>query len=54
MKYYTVEQAVMAESTLRPIKCKHCGYVGEVTYNQAAHDYYCAVCGKWQLRPNTD
>lgn len=48
MTYYTIEQAKTAECTLEPIKCCHCGHIGETTYNQAVGDYYCAVCGKWQ------
>ena len=47
MQHFTVEQAIAAEFTLQPIKCWHCGYVGEVSYNQAVGDYYCAVCGRW-------
>lgn len=46
-KYYTVEQAKRAEFTLDPIKCEHCGHIGEVTYDQIVNDYYCATCGYW-------
>ena len=46
-KYYTVQQAIDAECTLEPIKCEHCGHVGEVSYNQVVGDYHCAVCGYW-------
>lgn len=46
-EYYTVEQARQAGFTLEPIKCSHCGHIGEVSYDQAVNDYYCAMCGKW-------
>lgn len=46
-KYFTVQQAIDAESTLHPIRCDHCNHIGEVTYDQIVGDYYCAVCGYW-------
>ena len=46
-RYFTVEQAMNAECTLDPIRCEHCGVIGEVTYDQAVADYYCAACGYW-------
>ncbi len=47
-EYFTVEQAKIARCTLEPIKCNHCGHIGETTYNQGIGDFHCAVCGKWQ------
>ncbi len=46
---YDVQDVIDAEITLEPMKCRHCGTIGEVTFNQKIADAYCAVCGKWQL-----
>jgi len=47
METYTVEDVIMAECNLEPIKCKFCGSL-EVTYFQYIGDASCASCGKWQ------
>ena len=49
MKTYDVQNIINAEFNLEPIKCRYCGYVGEVTYHQYIGDAYCGMCGKWQL-----
>jgi len=46
-KHYTVKDVKRAGHTLEPLKCRHCGKVGEVTYNQAVGDGVCGYCGKW-------
>ena len=46
---YTVHEVIAAECTLEPLRCIHCGNVGEVTFLQSPGDAHCAVCGKWQL-----
>ena len=51
-KYYTVEQARQAGFTLEPIKCPHCGHIGETSYDQRQDDYFCAVCGVWDSENN--
>ncbi len=51
MHFYTVEQAMAAGYTLGPIECSHCKHIGEVTYDQAINDYYCAWCGRWHDEP---
>lgn len=47
LKSYSVRQVKKAGITLEPIKCKHCGKVGEVVYNQYIRDASCQTCGKW-------
>ncbi len=49
IKSYDVQDIINAEITLEPMKCRHCGAVGEVTFNQEIGDAHCAVCGRWQL-----
>lgn len=48
-KTYTVQDIIDAEYTLEPLKCVHCGYVGEVTFLQYVGDGQCGICGEWQL-----
>jgi len=50
-EYYTIKQARQAGFTLEPIKCPHCGHIGETSYNQKIDDYYCAMCGEWASEP---
>ena len=41
----------MANATTTPADepCPHCGKTGEMTYNSAANDSYCAECGEWYI-----
>lgn len=48
-KFYTVQDVINAEINLEPLRCIHCGHVGEVTFHQYLGDGYCAMCGRWQL-----
>ena len=48
-KIYDVQDVINAEFNLHPLKCRHCGCVGETTYHQHVGDALCEVCGKWQL-----
>jgi transcription elongation factor Elf1 len=48
-KVYTVHDVIKAGYTLEPLKCIHCGHIGEVTFNQYIGDASCGMCGKWQL-----
>lgn len=48
-KYYDVQDIINAECSVEPVKCRHCGIVGETTFNQGMNDAFCASCGKWQL-----
>jgi len=52
-KSYTIYEVQAAECTLEPMKCIHCGHVGEVTYYQDIEDAHCAICGEWQLGETT-
>ncbi len=49
---HTVDDVKSAGFTLEPMVCvnKACGdrTSGNVTYNQAAGDAYCSICGEWQ------
>lgn len=47
--YYDVQDVIAAGCTLEPLKCRHCGRIGETTYHQYIGDAYCAYCGNWQL-----
>ena len=47
-KIYTVKDIQAVGYMLEPLKCLHCGYIGEVTYLQYINDGQCGVCGKWQ------
>ena len=48
MEEYDVQDVIDAGCTLEPIKCRLCGHVGEVVFNQYIGDGYCQVCGEWQ------
>lgn len=48
-EYYDIQDVIDAECTLEPVKCRNCGVIGEVTFDQIVHDGYCAICGYWQL-----
>lgn len=51
-EYYDIQDVINAEFLLKPIKCRHCGHVGEVEYNQQLADGQCGICGKWQIDEN--
>lgn len=53
-KSYTVQDVINAECTLEPLRCIHCGHVGEVTFFQYLGDGHCAMCGKWQIEEEAD
>ena len=48
-KVYTIYDTIHAQITLEPMKCLHCGHIGEVVFNKKVADGYCQICGKWQL-----
>ncbi len=48
--FYDVQDTIDAGFNLEPMKCRHCGVIGETTYDQRIGDANCAVCGKWQLK----
>lgn len=48
-KSYIVQDVQRAGFTLEPMRCVHCGKVGETQYHQYISDAYCSLCGKWQL-----
>ena len=45
---YTTADIKQAGYTLAPLVCVHCGWLGEVVYNQYIGDGLCEICGKWQ------
>ena len=45
---YTIHDILIAECTLEPLVCLHCGSL-EVTFHQYLSDAYCGDCGRWQL-----
>ena len=47
MHYFGVEEVLVAECTLEPMKCVYCESL-EVTYHSCVSDAYCADCGEWQ------
>lgn len=49
VKEYTIHDILKVGYNLEPLKCIHCGYVGETTYNQYINDAFCGMCGKWQI-----
>ena len=51
-KEYDIQDVINAGYTLEPIKCRFCGQLGEVTFNQQIGDGLCGYCGKWQLSDN--
>jgi len=46
---YTIEDIINAGCNLEPVKCIHCGHIGEVVFLQYVGDAICEICGKWQL-----
>lgn len=46
---YDIQDVINAEILLTPIKCRYCGHVGEVEYNQKLADGQCGMCGQWQI-----
>lgn len=48
-KSFTVHDVIGSEVNLEPLKCLHCGAVGEVTFFQGIGDAQCGICGEWQL-----
>lgn len=48
-KSYDIQDQINAEYTLEPLKCRACGKVGEVVFDQAVGDASCQHCGEWQL-----
>ena len=49
---YDIQEVIDREYNLEPLKCRHCGHIGEVTFYQYVGDAHCAVCGRWQLEPS--
>ena len=47
--FYDVQGVINAECNLQPMRCRHCGEVGEVTYFDTIGDAHCELCGYWQL-----
>lgn len=45
---YTTKDVISAGCNLEPLKCVHCGHVGEVTFMQYIGDSQCGMCGEWQ------
>jgi recombinational DNA repair protein (RecF pathway) len=50
-KYYTVKDVKQAGYNLEPLRCRHCGKVGNVVYMQYIGDAQCENCGKWDSEP---
>ena len=48
-EYYDVQDIINAECNLEPLKCRYCGDVNEVTFDQYIGDAMCENCGRWQL-----
>lgn len=48
--FYDVQDTINAGFNLEPMKCRHCGIIGETTFNQQIGDANCATCGEWQLK----
>ena len=53
-EFYDVQDVVNAEFNLEPLKCRHCGHIGETTFHQYVGDALCEMCGKWQLNPEVE
>lgn len=51
---YTIHDTIKAGFNLEPLKCLHCGHVGEVTFFQYVEDAQCAFCGEWQLETESE
>ncbi len=50
--FYDVQDIINAEFNLEPLKCRHCGEIGETAFNIQLNDAFCELCGKWQLGEN--
>ncbi|NQS88499.1 hypothetical protein HQ584_01735 [Patescibacteria group bacterium] len=48
-KYYDIQDVINAGYNLTPLKCRHCGHIGEVIFLQYIGDGQCSMCGEWQL-----
>jgi hypothetical protein len=46
---YTVQDILDRGYNLTPLKCVHCGHVGEVVFLQYIGDGLCEMCGKYQI-----
>jgi hypothetical protein len=46
---YTVQDIIDRGYNLTPLKCVHCGHVGEVVFLEAIGDGLCEMCGKYQI-----
>lgn len=51
-KYYDVSDVKRAGFTLEPLRCRKCGKIGEVVFNQKIGDASCQLCGAWQEEYN--
>ena len=51
-EYYDVQDVINAGFNLEPLKCRHCGHIGETTFHQYIGDALCEMCGQWQLDKN--
>lgn len=49
-KWRDIEDAVKADRTVKRIKCRKCGVIGEVTYYRLFKDGCCSACRKWQIQ----
>lgn len=54
MKCYDIDDVLAAGHNLEPLKCRHCGAVGECQYYDEIGDAYCDVCGNWQYDEEAD
>jgi hypothetical protein len=50
-KIYDVQDIINVEYNLKPLKCRFCGDMKEVTFYSYIMDAHCATCGEWQLSP---
>jgi len=46
---FTIHDILDRGYNLEPLKCIHCGHVGEVVFLQYIGDGACQMCGRWQL-----
>ncbi len=47
-KSYDLDDAIAAQYTLEPMKCRKCKEIGYTTYHKYVDDAKCAKCGAWQ------